>query len=48
MVPHVHAHEGRNMFMLVIFLIAIAVLFGKKAAAWIAIAAAVIYALIHL
>jgi len=36
------------MLMLVIFLIAIGVLFGRKAAAIVAIIAAVLYALAHL
>jgi hypothetical protein len=36
------------MLMLVIFLVAIAVLFGRKAAAIVALIAAVLYAIAHL
>ena len=36
------------MLMLIIFLVAIGVLFGRKAAAVIAVVAAVLYALAHL
>jgi hypothetical protein len=36
------------MLMLLIFLVAIGVLFGRKAAAVVAIVAAILYALVHL